>query len=551
MVPIAEYADLGVVTDPSALEREAITVLEELIPGFVLNPASLVAILIGVIARLAANLQNTVQEITFQVFVAFGTEIIGLPFREGVPARVTLTVESLTAAPSEGYAIPQGTFVSIGGFGFQTIEEAVIAEGHTTVTVTAEAVAEGEAYNGLSEEVILEDSLNFVKAVSAVAPSSGGVKGEEETEYVARLVAYLQLSAPRPITAQDYANFALTADIPNAAGNGYVEVSRAVALDGYKPGETVFEATIESGQLGTLKEVTSFTGITVGSELKDTAGVLVPGTTVTAINTGAKTITLSTAAKEAHAKEKVTSIGTYENERCVTLRVLGPEGAEVSTADREAIHAYIVGGTIAGREYPGFREVNFLLFVESPQETSVNIRYAVHVLPEYSTTAVEAAIDAALERLLSPLTWRAPGAFQSSVPWLNERLVRYFKVIGVIEGVPGVDYLSELALSTNESPTPVSADVVLIGPTPLPRKLFSQTVTGNLEAASKKVAGLPKSAERHKGMYVSAKGVPAGAYITSVTSETEVEISVNATEKLTGTAVTIASVQGALTLEPY
>ena len=412
---MTEFADLGVTTDPSALYAEALKILEEEIVGFTPNPASLLVIVLQVIARLAANLQNTAQEITFQVFNAFGTEIIGLPYREGVPARISLVFESLEAAPSEGLTIPPGTFVSVAGYGFQTVAEATILSGQTTVTVAAEAVAEGEAYNGLSTEVILEDALNFVKAVTAVAPSYGGVKAEEETAYVNRLVAYLQLSAPRPITALDYANFALSADIPNAAGTGYVEVSRAVALDGYKPGETVFEATVESGHLETLKEVTSFTGITVGSELKDVAGVLVPGTTVLSVNEGAKTIALSTPATTTHAKQKVSSIGTYNNERCVTLNVLGPEGAEVPGEERTAIHNYIAGGVIAGKEWPGFREVNFLLFVEAPLETGVNIAYAVQVLPEYSTTAVEAAILVALERLLSPLTWRAPGAYQSSV----------------------------------------------------------------------------------------------------------------------------------------
>ena len=548
---MTEYADLGVTTDPSALYAEALKILEEEISGFTPNPASLLIILLRVIARLAANLQNTAQEITFQVFNAFGTEIIGLPYREGVPARINLVFESLEAAPSEGYAIPQGTFVSVAGYGFQAVAEAIILSGQTTVTVPAEAVAEGEAYNGLSQEVILEESLNFVKAVSAAAPSYGGVKAEDETEYVNRLVGYLQLSAPRPITALDYANFALSADIPNAAGTGYVGVSRAVALDGYKPGETVFEATVESGHLETLKEVTSFTGITVGSELKDLAGVLVPGTTVLSVNEGAKTIALSTPATTTHAKQKVTASGTYNNERCVTLRVLGLEAAEVPAEELTAIHNYIAGGTIAGKEYPGFREINFELFVEAPLETGVNILYAVQVLPEYSTASVEAAIEAALERLLSPLTWRAPGAYQSSVSWLNKRIVGYNKVIGVIEGVPGVDELTELKLSTSASPTPGTSNVVLIGPTPLPRKLFSQSVTGNLEASSESVTGLPKSSERHVGMFVAGKGIPSGTYITSVVSEEAVKLSANATEKLTGTALTVSSVQGALTLESF
>jgi hypothetical protein len=547
---LAEFSDLGVTTDPSALLAEAVTLLEEEIEGFEPNKASLLYILLGVIGRLAANLQNTAQEVTFQIFNAFGTEIIGLPYREGVPARVTLIFESLEAAPSEGLAIPQGAFVSVAGYGFQTTTEAIIPSGETTVTVVAEAVAEGEAYNQLSAEVILEDALNFVKQVTTAAPSSGGVKAESETEYLNRLVAYLQLSAPRPVTALDYANFALSADLPNAAGTGDVEVSRAVALDGYKPGETVFEATVESGHLETLKEVTSFAGITVGSELKDAAGVLVPGTTVLSVSEGAKTIALSTPATTTHAKQKVTSIGTYGNERCVTLRVLGPEGAEVPAEELTAIHNYIAGGTIAGKEYPGFREVNFELFVEAPLETGVNIRYAAHVLPEYSTSAVEAAISAALEKLISPMTWRAPGAYQSSVAWLNERLVRYFKVIGTIEAVPGVDYLTELRLSTSESPTPGTTDVTLIGPTPLPRKLFSQSVTGTTEVGEA-VTALPKSSERHVGMYVSGKGIPAGTYITKVESETAVKLSAAATEALTGTPLTISSVQGALTLESF
>ena len=142
--------------------------------------------------------------------------------------------------------------------------------------VQAQAVGEGEAYNGLSAEVELVSSLNFVKAVTAIGTSAGGSKAEDENKYLNRLVNYLQLSAPRPVTALDYANFALTADIPNAAGTGDVLVARAVALDGGPPGEATFEGTIESGHLETIKEVTSFTGVTVGSELKDIAGGLTP-----------------------------------------------------------------------------------------------------------------------------------------------------------------------------------------------------------------------------------------------------------------------------------
>ena len=43
--------------------------------------------------------------------------------------------------------------------------------------------------------------------------------------------------------------------------------------------------------------------------------------------------------------------------------------------------------------------------------------------------SVEASILAALEKLLSPLTYRAPGAFQSQIAWLNERTVRYNKIL--------------------------------------------------------------------------------------------------------------------------
>jgi Baseplate J-like protein len=546
------FIDLGLSTNAAALRQEAIEFIEGKIENWKPSEAATIVIVIEALAQIVSAIYAAAGEVPKAIFQKFGEELLGVPYAQGSSATITLVFEAYEAAPTEGLLIPAGTYVSVGGYGFETVSTTTIEHGQTTVTVNAIAVEVGEAYNDLSTEAELVDALAYIKAVSVSTASTGGSEPEGEEGYLERLRRRLTLFTECPVTALNYANFILGADIPSGVTAGqYVSISRAVAIDGYKPGETVFEGKIESGHLSTIKEVTSFTGITVGSEILDTAGVIPPGTVVTAVNESAKEITLSASASGEHAKEKMTSVGTYKNERCVTAWVLGPDAGEVVAANREAIETYIKGGLILGTTYPERREQNFLFYCLAPEETAVSIAYQAKVLPGFDTATCEAEVLKGLERLLAPETWGTLSGYQSNIPWLNDNTVRHNKVLGVIQNVGGIDYVTELKISTNRQPVPGETDVVLAGPTPLPSRLFVQTVTGEITEGSETIKGLPSSAERQKGMYVSGIGIPAGTHIVEVKSESEVKLSAKATATNTKAFLTISSVLATLEAETY
>lgn len=544
------FISLGLSSNAARLRQEAVEYLEARIEGYKPAPASLEVILLEAIAQMVSAIYVAAGEVPLAIFQRFGEELLGIPYSGGSAATIELTFESYEAAPTEGYTIRAETYVNVGGFGFKTLSVATIEYGQTSVAVKAIAVEAGEEYNSLSGEAELITALAYIKAVTVSLASTGGSEPETDEEYVEKLRTALTLLAPRPITALDYTNFVLSADLPSGVNaKELIKVARAVSIDGYKPGTTELEGKIESGSLSTIKEVTSFTGITVGTELSGLT--IAPGTTVVSFNEGAKTITMSAKASGEHTKGKIKAIGTYGNERCVTTWVLGPEGATVVTANLEAIETFIKGGTILGTAYPERREQNFLFYCEAPQETAVSVSYAAKMLPGFTEATTREEVAKGLERLLDPETWGTLNAYQSTIPWLNDTTVHYNKVLGVIQAAAGIDYVTELKIGTSVAPTPASADVVLVGPTPLPSKLFSQTVTGEVTEGSEVVKGLPASALRTVGMYVSGEGIPAGTYIVEVKSETELKLSAKATGTHSKDSLTIANVLGALEPETY
>lgn len=409
---MSQYIDLGITTSAATLADEATTYLEEHIEGYEPNPGNLEVIAIEAIAPMAAAVAEAAGEVPLEIFINYGTQLIGLPFKNATPATTELTFKALD---ENEHTVPGGTVINIGGIPFATNESATIPPTsgiHGTVTTAATAIETGEEANGLSQGsgAELVDALTFVESVEVVGTTSGGTNEETPAEYASRLATALSLQAPRPITAVDYANFIVSADIPVAKGSGYLDVKRAVAIDGYSSEVAFeFEGKIESGHLKEIKEVTSFTGLEVGAELTDSGGVIPVGTKIAAMNEVGKIITLSNEATAEHAKEKIkVTTGSYHNERTVTAFVEGLSGGEGTSAERlAAIKTYIAGSEVTGEainglRYPGFREINFKFNVLEAEKTTVNILYTVNILPGFSEAGTKEAIATALSKLLNP-----------------------------------------------------------------------------------------------------------------------------------------------------
>jgi len=122
---------------------------------------------------------------------------------------------TLSAIQAEDVTIPAGTRVTTAdnSLFFVVAEDLTIAAGGTTGTVTADAMAFGATYNGLTSGLLnkIVDPVPYVASVSNTTTSQGGTDIEADTEYRARL----QLVVASPSTAgsiESYTFWTLKAD---------------------------------------------------------------------------------------------------------------------------------------------------------------------------------------------------------------------------------------------------------------------------------------------------------------------------------------------------
>jgi hypothetical protein len=468
-------------TTESQLAEEAKKKLIELveasgIAGFELSEAAMETILIDVIAGIGANAAQVASVVPAAIFRKYGEELIRTPFNEGSAAIATTTWK---VVPEAGVRqIEAGTQIEAGSKGFYVETNTEVPASAETVTVHVVAVERGTESNGISGTALQVNPIDWVLEVTFIGESSGGTEEESEEEYLSRLAASLKLQAPRPITAADFAQFILSA--PASVTPSGQLVGRATSIDGYNPSEHEFEGTIKTGELTEIQEVTSFTGITKGTELVDAGGVIPAGTTVSTFNTSTKKIVMSTAATALHAKEKIKARGEYEKERTVTTFVATKAGTALTKTAMEDLEVWVKGGTApSGEVYPGFVEINFLPYVREPSFNKIYIIMKIHVLPGYTEATVKANVEEALKNYVNPATWGNPNASETgSTQWINLvngvhtfGTLRYNNLIGVAEAVPGCAYVfsgSEgLKVGLTASPTGTS-DVVMAGAAPLP-----------------------------------------------------------------------------------
>jgi hypothetical protein len=151
---------------------------------------------------------------------------------------------------------------------------------------------------------------------------------------------------------------------------------------------------------------------------------------------------------------------TYDNERMVTVAVVGSDGQPVGPAVTAEVEAYL----------DAQREVNFVVHVIDPTYTVVDVDFTITIRPEANPAAVLEAVGDALAEFLDPAVWG--GGDEDPPTWhRDDTVVRLLELSHVIYRVIGVDDV--LALSINGG----TADVVLDGIAPLPQP---GVITGTL-----------------------------------------------------------------------
>ena len=155
---------------------------------------------------------------------------------------------------------------------------------------------------------------------------------------------------------------------------------------------------------------------------------------------------------------------TYNNARTVSVAAIDQNGTPVGSTIKSQMLTLL----------QNTREVNFVPYVIDPAINLVNATYTVKALAGYDPTALLASINAAITAYLNPITWGT--TTQDSTIWLQNTVVRYNKMIQVIENVAGVDYLVSLTQAIPPASL-TAADLTLTGVAPLAK---ANTLTGTI-----------------------------------------------------------------------
>jgi hypothetical protein len=321
---ISDFIDAVVVSDADSLLAGAISQINATLVangypgGWQSSDATLEVIVMGVISQWAADNANVAATVLPAIFRTFGTQLCNIPYENGAYATVQTTWTFTSPAPSGGYVIPAGTAILISGSAFYVQNTVTTATSATNASVYLIASATGTAYNGLggvdagAPTVVPNEQIDWVASVVTLGFTSGGADQQTDDDYEDALTNVLQLQAPRPITASDYAGMVLSDLCEEATG---IAVGRATSIDGWYPaprvlstggsGSTVLSCNLVSGS-PTVQIVTSLTNTVplIGATVTGT-GVL-SSTTVAA--TPAPSLTSFTLSNNASNNETPTNV---------------------------------------------------------------------------------------------------------------------------------------------------------------------------------------------------------------------------------------------------
>jgi len=229
------YIDIPIETEPVELADEAYAYLEAQVEGWLPSPGNLEAWVIESLAQIASELRELAALVPDAIFQFFGESIMGLP---PYPAIQATGYTTWTAIDTKGYQVNAGSLVGItppagsDTYAFQVVYDFTIPAGQTvTAGVEIRALEAGAAASGITGDVAMLDTLDFIDSVTLDSPTTGGQDPETADAYLDRLSDLLTLLSPRPILPQDFA-ILVQRSIP--------QIARATAIDLYNPdtGET-------------------------------------------------------------------------------------------------------------------------------------------------------------------------------------------------------------------------------------------------------------------------------------------------------------------------
>jgi len=222
---VAEYIDLALTADATAMADESKEYMSAQLPGWVARAANVESVLLEGNAQIAAEVVDQASEVPPVIFAYYGQWLLGIALREATPATgvATFTFSDLATVPAGSlFTVPNpdgNTYV------FQT--DADVRSDTPPFTTSTTALEAGAAANGSGGTGEMLDMIDSVSDV-VMAGATGGSDEEDADAYLDRLTDALTILAPRPILPGDFAT--LARQVPG--------VGRTVAIDLYQPSDT-------------------------------------------------------------------------------------------------------------------------------------------------------------------------------------------------------------------------------------------------------------------------------------------------------------------------
>ena len=130
---------------------------------------------------------------------------------------------------------------------------------------------------------------------------------------------------------------------------------------------------------------------------------------------------------------------SFNNEKTILVSVIDDMGANVSASTLASTK------TLLERE----REVNFIINVENPTRTMVNVNVVGVAYPEWVIDDVVANVRDSVSDFLSPSRWGLP-RFGDQLLWKDERAVRYLDLVTAVGNTEGLNYPTTVQLAIDD-----------------------------------------------------------------------------------------------------
>lgn len=179
----------------------------EQLPGWQPIPSSPTTAILGALATVSAEGRDALQaRIRGELMDLIGF-LFGSPRETGTPASSTVT---FTAADALGHEIPAATSVWLGDVEMETVTDAAIPVGSTSISVAVQTVEPGAQANGADDTGVALETSTFdwlaeTNPVALDAPLALGTDAETDGEYLARLADELAIMSPAPILPASFA----------------------------------------------------------------------------------------------------------------------------------------------------------------------------------------------------------------------------------------------------------------------------------------------------------------------------------------------------------